>query len=145
MLQRYLLIILLIALFPDSSQAQAPSQDTLGVVMHADPRLAVLFVKKRESGYKGIRGSIRSARGFRVQIYSGNDRGIATQRKIDFIHRFPNVRTYMSYIPPTFRVKVGDFKTRAEAYKFYSQVSSLYTPCMVVPDIVEINTLRDDD
>jgi hypothetical protein len=145
MLQRYLLIILLIALLPQPLEAQTVPKDTLGVVMHADPRLAVLFVKKRESGYKGIKGSIHSARGFRVQIYSGNDRGMATQRKIDFIRRFPNMRSYMSYIAPTFRVKVGDFKTRQEAYKFYQQVNDIYTPCMVVPDIVEINTLRDDD
>ena len=134
---------LLFLLFPTILHAQAP--DTAGVVLHSDPRLAVLFVKKHESGFHGIRGSIHSAKGFRVQIYNGNDRGLATQRKIDFIRRFPNTRSYMSYIAPTFRVKVGDFKTRADAYKFYQQVSSLYTPCMVVPDIVEINTLRDDD
>ena len=145
MLKRYLLIIILIGLLPNPMQAQVVARDTLGVVMHTDPRLAVLFVKKRENGYQGIKGSIHSSRGFRVQIYSGNDRGMATQRKIDFIRRFPNVRSYMSYIAPTFRVKVGDFKTRAEAYKFYQQVSGLYTPCMVIPDIVEINTLRDDD
>lgn len=120
------------------------ADDSTGVVLHADPRLAVLFVKKHESGYKGIRGSIRSVRGFRVQIYNGNDRNIATQRKVDFIRRFPNVRSYMSYISPTFRVKVGDFRTRAEALKFYQVVNKIYTPCMIVPDIVEINTLRDD-
>ena len=69
----------------------------------------------------------------------------AQQRKIDFLRRFPNTRSYMSYIAPTYRVKVGDFKTRAEAMRFYSTLSAIYTPCMVVPDIVEINTLRDDD
>ena len=139
---RYYYLIILLAL-PALLHAQVP--DTTGVVLHADPRLAVLFVKKHETGFHGIRGSIRSVRGFRVQIYNGNDRGIATQRKIDFIRRFPNVRSYISYRAPTFRVKVGDFKTRADAYKLYQQVSALYNPCMVVPDIVEINSLRDDD
>ena len=137
----YLLLFILI--LPGVLAAQR--YDSSGVVLHADPRIAVLFVKKHVTGYKGIRGSIRSARGFRVQIYSGNDRNVATQRKIDFIRRFPNMRSYISYISPTFRVKVGDFKSRADAYRFYQQVSGLYTPCMVVPDIVEINTLRNDD
>ena len=136
----YLIILLAI---PAILKAQAP--DTTGVIIHADPRLALLFVKKHESGFHGIRGSIRSVRGFRVQIYNGNDRAVATQRKIDFIRRFPNVRSYISYKAPTFRVKVGDFKTRADAYKLYQQVSPLYNPCMVVPDIVEINSLRDDN
>jgi hypothetical protein len=138
---RSILLILLLA----PALLRAQTADTAGVVLHADPRLAVLFVKKHETGYRGLRGSIRSVKGFRVQIYNGNDRNVANQRKIDFIRRFPEVRSYISYIAPTFRVKVGDFRTRAEAYKFYQQVSSLYTPCMIVPDIVEINTLRDDD
>lgn len=136
----YLFVLLLL---PALLRAQAP--DTSGVVVHADPRLALLFVKKQENGYHGIRGSIHSSRGFRVQIYNGNNRLEAQQRKVDFIRRYPNVRSYMSYIAPTFRVKVGDFKSRAEAYKFYQQVSGVYNPCMVVPDIVEINTLRDGD
>jgi hypothetical protein len=135
--------ILLILLLPTMAPAQAP--DTSGVVMHEDPRLAMLFVKKHESGYKGIKGSIRSARGFRVQIYNGSDRVVAQQRKVDFIRRYPNVRSYMSYYAPSFRVKVGDFRTRAEAMNFYREISGLYSPSMVVPDIIEINTLRDDD
>jgi hypothetical protein len=139
-----LLLLLLPALIsPGDLHAQLP--DSTGVVLHADPRMKLLFVKKHESGYRGIRGSIRSARGFRVQIYNGNDRTVATQRKVDFIRRFPSHRSYMSYIAPTFRVKVGDFKSRAEAVRFWQQINSLYTPSMVVPDIVEINTLRDDD
>jgi hypothetical protein len=137
------LIFLLLILTPALLRAQ--TADTTGVVLHADPRLAILFAKKHETGYRGLRGSIRSVKGYRVQIYNGNDRNVANQRKIDFIRRFPEVRSYISYIAPTFRVKVGDFRTRAEAYKFYQEVSRLYTPCMIVPDIVEINTLRDDD
>jgi hypothetical protein len=136
----YLLLLLLMPAF-----AFAQAADTLGVVVHADPRLALLFSKKHETGLHGIRGSIRSTRGFRVQIYNGNSRAEAQARKIDFIRRFPNVRSYLSYIAPSYRLKVGDFKTRADAFKLYNQISSLYSPCMVVPDIVEINTLRDDD
>lgn len=135
--------ILVLLLLPALLHAQAP--DTLGVVVHADPRLALLFVKKQETGYHGIKGSIHSQHGFRVQIYNGNNRGEAQQRKVDFIRRYPNVRSYLSYIAPTFRLKVGDFKTRAAAYELYNQINGIYMPCMVVPDIVEINTLRDND
>ena len=139
---RYLIFLLLLAL---PSVLQAQQKDTLGVVVHTDPRLSLLMAKKPESGYHGLRGSIHSARGFRVQIYNGNDRRAAQERKVDFIRRYPNIKSYMSYISPTYRVKVGDFKTRAEAVRLYQEISSLYTPCMVVPDIVEINTLRDEN
>lgn len=131
------------------AQTTKPSvvDDTLGVVLHADPRLAMLVYNKPDHHLTagGRRtGSIYSGRGFRVQIYSGNDRNIATQRKVDFIRRFPGVRSYMSYVAPTFRVKVGDYKDRKAAQAMYQQVSKLYNPCMIVNDIIEINTFRND-
>jgi hypothetical protein len=111
-----------------------------GVVVHADPRLDIL-VKK----YRNVQlGVIRSGRGFRVQIYNGNDRNKATQTKIDFMQRFPGIPTYMTYVQPQFRVKVGDYRDRGEAAEMYRQVNMLYNPCMIVPDIIVINTLRDD-
>lgn len=111
-----------------------------GVVIHGDERLAVLD-KKNKNIQMGV---IRSGRGFRVQIYNGNDRNKATQTKVDFMKRFPGVRTYLTYVQPQFRVKVGDFRTREEAQKMYQQASTLYNPCMIVPDIIVINTLKDD-
>lgn len=139
------LTFLILLLLPLASLAQDAAGYTTGVVVHADPRLAILFSSKPESGYQGLRGSIHSARGYRVQIYNGNDRNTAQQRKVDFIRRFPGLRAYLSYIAPTYRLKVGDFKTRAEAMKLYKELSPLYSPCMVVPDIVVINTLRNEN
>lgn len=139
-----LLILIPASLYAQDDKAHADA-DTAGVVLHSDPRVAVLFQKKHESGYHGIRGAIRSQRGYRVQIYNGNDRAIANQRKIDFVRRYPGVRSYMSFISPSFRLKVGDFASRADAVKFLQQISAFYSASMVVPDIVEINTLRNDN
>jgi len=137
------LVFLVLLFLPAASFAQL-AEDS-GVVVHADPRLAILFASKTENGYQGLRGSIHSARGYRVQIYNGTDRNTAQQRKVDFIRRYPNIRAYLSYIAPTYRLKVGDFKTRAEAMKLYREISPLYAPCMVLPDIVVINTLRNEN
>ena len=60
------------------------------------------------------------------------------------MRRFPGVRTYMTYVQPQFRVKVGDYRTREDALEMYRQASQLYNPSMIVPDIIVINTLRDD-
>ena len=89
-------------------------------------------------------GVIRSGNGYRVQIYNGNDRIRANQVRVDFIRRYPQVRTYLSYVQPQFRVKVGDFRTRAEAQKVYDELTGIYNPCMIVPDIIVINTMNDD-
>ena len=111
-----------------------------GVIVHSDPRLAVLERKHRNVQL----GVIRSGRGYRVQIYNGNERAKANQIKVDFMRHFPGVRTYLTYVQPQFRVKVGDYRTREEAQQMYNQVYNLYNPSMIVPDIIIINTLRDD-
>jgi hypothetical protein len=113
-----------------------------GVVVHADPRLALLA--HRTVAAPARKWVIRSARGYRLQIYNGNDRVKATQTKIDFIRRFPSIRTYMSYTAPQFRVKVGDFSSRAEAQRLYEQIRMLYSPVMIVPDVIVVNTLKND-
>ena len=140
----YILVLLCCAntmLAQDKGDAETVALNT---VLHADPRLDILLKKQKS----GSGGGIYSGRGYRVQIYSGNDRNKATKTKIDFMRRFPNVRTYMTYVAPQFRVKVGDFRTRGEAQELYGKVSTLYNPCMIVPDIVvyrNINSSRKDD
>jgi len=121
------------------------------VILHADPRLALVtayYEAPKNYGFSGgsnAYGSISSGKGFRVMIYSGTDRNKANAAKADFMRRYPGIRVYMTYSLPQYRIKVGDYATRAEAAAFYRELSSLYSPCMVVPDIVEINTFRKND
>jgi hypothetical protein len=136
----YILVVILALVLNGKAKAQTKAEETKGVVVHADPRLAIL-VKK----YRNVQlGVIRSGQGYRVQIYSGNDRAKAMQIKVDFMRRFPGIRTYLTYSQPQYRVKVGDFRMRQDAHVMYEQVSPLYNPSMIVPDIIVINTLKDD-
>lgn len=130
-------ILIFVCLSQVTFAQRAAVQDTaqpvaLNTVLHADPRLDIILKKQKAASGNGI----YSGRGYRVQIYSGSDRAKATKMKIDFMRRFPNVQAYMTYASPHFRVKVGDFRSRGEAQEMYSKLSTLYNPCMIVPDIV---------
>ncbi len=147
---KYLYILLLLCLATTVQAQRKPLADTTGevlatnTILHADARLDILTKKTKQTG--GGSG-IYSGRGYRVQIYAGNDRSKAAKTKIDFQRRFPNVHAYMTYVSPQFRVKVGDFRSRGEAQEMYSKLGTLYNPCMIVPDIVvfrNINTHKDD-
>lgn len=138
------LILLGLVLLPEAIWAQIDQADSSGVIVHKDPRLSILFASKPESGYQSLRGSIHSARGYRIQIYNGTDRELAQQRKVEFIRRNPGVAAYLSYVAPTYRLKVGNFKNREEALRLYKALATQYSPCMIVPDIVVINTLRNE-
>jgi len=105
--------------------------DSNTVHVHADPRLAMVVNKPAPKA-----GFVGKIRGFRVQIYNGNDRNKANQAKLDFMKNFPGVRSYLTYHNPQFRVKVGDFRTRAEATQLFNKVNAQFNPCMIVPDVI---------
>lgn len=113
--------------------------DTAGIVIFADSRLDILTKREKNAG-----SGIRSVKGYRLQIYNGNDKRKAIQTKVDFMRRFPDVPTYMTYVQPQFRVKAGDFRTRRDAQELYRQVSHLYETVMIVPDIIVINPVKYD-
>lgn len=84
--------------------------------------------------------TIYSGKGYRVQIYSGTDRNKAMEIKNDFARNNPGVRTYLSYVSPCFRVKVGNYRRRSDAEGMWREANSTYNPSMIVPDIVTITT-----
>jgi len=117
--------------------ARTPTaSDELDVILHADPRLDIITKKHKEMVSGGTAGY--SGPGYRVQIYSGNDRNKAEKIRTEFMHSFPSIRTYLFYVQPQFRVKVGDFRTRGDAQKMYDQAHGICSPCMIVPDYVSI-------
>jgi len=77
-------------------------------------------------------------KGFRVQIYNGPDREKAIKIKTEFMRHFPGVHTYLTYISPSFRIKVGDFRDRSDAAGMMREANSMYSPCMIVPDMVTV-------
>jgi hypothetical protein len=84
--------------------------------------------------------AVYSGKGFRVQIYNGPDRKRALEIKTEFMRSYPGMRTYLTYVSPCFRVKVGDYRSRNEALGMLREANSIYSPCMIVPDIITICT-----
>jgi hypothetical protein len=60
--------------------------------------------------------------GYRVQVFFGNDRKTAYFQQAKFKALYPELNAYISYTQPNYRVKVGDFKTRAEAQQLMSKL-----------------------
>ena len=84
------------------------------------------------------RGGKYNGNGFRVQIYYGPNRDEAMRRKAEFMRHYPGVPTYLLYASPTYRVKVGDYRRREDAYTMFREANGTYSPCMIVPDNISI-------
>lgn len=70
-------------------------------------------------------------KGFRVQIYSGSNRGDAQAVQTQFKSLHPEMEAYMTYHEPNYRVKVGDFTSRAEANNYMRILRGQYTNVFV--------------
>lgn len=84
------------------------------------------------------KGGRYAGQGFRIQIYYGTDRNKALQAKASFMRTYPGIATYLTYSAPSYRVRVGNYKNREDAHGMFKEASSTYSPCMIVPDDINI-------
>lgn len=78
--------------------------------------------------------------GWRVQIFFGSGQKAMAQAqnaKKKFLIRYGNKNgAYIVYDSPFFKVRVGDFRTKAEAMYFKSQIERTFPQSWVIPDKV---------
>lgn len=84
--------------------------------------------------------TVYNGKGYRVQIYNGPDRTKALSVKTEFMRHFPGVHSYLIYNEPSFRVRVGDYRNRGDAEGMLREANSMFSPSMIVPDVVTIST-----
>ena len=81
--------------------------------------------------------------GYRVQVFFGNDRKEAYNEQARFNSLYPELATYISYTQPNYRVKVGDFRTRAEAQKLIIELRPIFPTLFIFNE--RINPLKADE
>ncbi|MBL7699410.1 MAG: SPOR domain-containing protein [Chitinophagaceae bacterium] len=109
------------------------------VIVHKDPRVDLLVNKQIEINEFTTRGSRRSAPGFRILVISSNDRKKVIEAKTTMYREFPELKLYMMYQSPFFRLKVGNFREREEAEGYLSNIQRLFpSGVYVVTDTIEV-------
>jgi len=76
-------------------------------------------------------------KGYRVKIHFGTDKSKAKEVKAQFIAKYPEVPAYEKYDQPNFNIRVGDFRTKLEAYNFLKQVQVDFPAAFLVQDEIE--------
>ena len=68
--------------------------------------------------------------GYRIQAYSDNNsrtaKAAAQKRARDIAMKFPQYRSYITYKAPSWRLRIGDFKTQREAQAALQRIKSVY-------------------
>jgi len=73
--------------------------------------------------------------GWRIRIYSDigkNARGNSLRIKNEFLDKYYDIPVYREYISPYFKVYIGDFRTRTDAYKVLRKIKKDYPTAFIV-------------
>lgn len=124
-----LFLSLLIGFFRAGAQTAAP---TPSVEVVADKRVGTLVEKHTEINQRG------KGKGYRVQIYFGSDKAKAKEMKAKFLNLYGReMRAYEPYEQPNFKIRVGDFRTRMEAYRFWKKIKADFPTAFIVESDIE--------
>lgn len=109
------------------------------IIVHKDSRLDILSAKQAEINRSALRLTPNGQyKGYRLLVIVTNNRDQAYAAKAGILQNFPAVRTYVSYISPYFRVKVGNFTSREDAENFKTELTKVYDGGVyIVEDIIE--------
>ena len=132
--------------YQSDSSATKGSPDTLNfnvnngkVTVYQDKRLDQIgeFLKVGEGSIEGVKID-----GFRVLIFFDQDKSLAEQKKAAFISAYPDHKTYVDYMAPNYRVRVGNFRTRLEAESLKAELLNTYPTAIVIEDRIQLPELN---
>ena len=135
-------ILALIILFAFAQKAIA-SNDT--IIVNKDPRLDILSAKQ---ALLNKRSSMMTSnglyKGFRIQVLTTHSRDEAFKMKTDLLTRFPELKSYLIFQSPNFKVRIGNYIKREDAEKLRKELQKLLpNGIYIVEDAVEY-VLKDD-
>jgi len=128
-----------IALLLISAQLFA-QQDSIGVVVHKDPRIDMLVKKQIEYNELTTRDARRFVQGYRILVMNTNDRSKVNEAKTKIYQQFPELKAYLLWQAPFFKLKVGNFKDRKEAEEYLTEIQRIFNNSVyIVRDVIEVN------
>jgi hypothetical protein len=113
--------------------------DSNTVVIHKDSRLDLLIKKQAQINEESSRNAKRTAKGFRLLVINTNKRDDALAAKTKVYTYFPELKAYLIYQSPYFKLKVGNFKDRKEAEEYQQRLRNYFpNGVFIMNDIIEI-------
>ena len=123
--------------------------DSNTVIVHKDPRLDLLIKKQAIINEETSREGRKTDKGFRLMIISTNNREEAYAAKTKVYTFFPELKAYMWYQSPYFRLKAGNFKDKKDAESYQKKLNRYFPKgVFIMKDIIEVKaskTNTDDD
>jgi hypothetical protein len=124
----------------------AYAQDSSSVVIKKDARIDLLIKKQAQINEETTRDARSTMPGFRIQVINTHDRNKAIAAKTKVYQLYPELKPYLKYQAPSFRLNVGNFRTRQEADEYTKKLAKHFqNNVFIVRDIIEVKPERSLD
>ena len=77
-------------------------------------------------------------KGYRIQIISDNNREKVYAEKAKVYQYFSEFKSYLKYVQPYYKLRIGDFKTRLEARNYLEKVVKVFPSAFIVFDDIKV-------
>lgn len=132
-------ILMTVAVCWFALSATAQTDSTSSIVIHRDPRLDALVKKQAQINEVTTRDARRNIAGYRLQVINTSDRNAAIAAKTKVYQLYPELKAYLLYQAPYFRLRVGNFKDKDEAEDYLKALSKEFpNNVFLVRDIIEV-------
>ena len=140
------LVLVMKTVFSQENTTSIPPNQTTAVIVHKDPRIDILVKKQSSINTAVKKASARSMRGYRLMIINTNKRNEAIDAKTKIYTYFPELKAYLSYQSPYFKLRAGNFKTRDEAEKYRKMMTTMFPKgVFILNDIIEIKPEKEKE
>jgi hypothetical protein len=112
--------------------------DTSSVIVQKDPRVDLLIKRQIQINEETTRDSRRNIPGFRIQVINSSDRNKVFAVKTKVYQQYPELKPYLMYQPPNYKLKLGNFRTAEEAQPYLDQLTKLFPGVYIIHDIIEV-------
>ncbi len=133
------LVLLFVSIFFSANVLSAQNENSVMVIK--DPRIDVLLKKQAEANDISTRNTSKrkTAKGYRLLLISTNKRNEALAARSKILTSYPDLKPYMWYQAPYYKVKAGNFTSRNDAQAYQKKLSSLFRGnVFIMNDIVEV-------
>ncbi len=133
-----------------SLHAQVPSNNPNKTTLISNEHYEVIGDERlieMEERFKSVNESVGSISGYRLQLFSSsgpNSFNQANEVQTEFLKIYNEVPAYVVHKKPAFKVRIGDFRTRLEAERFFIELKENFPDAFVVKDAINLPPLLNE-
>lgn len=119
------------------TQAQQKPDSLQGhIKVIRDLRVDTLLAK-----YNAINREKAAIPGYRIQVIASPSRTTVNNAKARFYNYFPDIDRYVIWQQPNYKLRVGNYRTRLDAYKDLQNIRRKFEDAFIITDVLNVEDL----